>query len=205
VKNLVIQLWKACWSTSNQENVTLMEKTWFTRVEKNQNFFHCCNAEQPYLEAELKNWVMDHKHNGISVSVTLTISEMIRWASFWLLAYLWRVKEIRNCNSFVGVVTRWMCMICDLNPSWGKNVFSKTSRLALGPTQPSVKWVLAALSLGVKWQCTDWPLTTTSAEIKMSGPVSPTCLHSMYKDNFTCTFYRGLNICICTRIAWDAS
>ena len=29
--------------------------------------------------AELKNWIMDHKHNGISVSVTLTISEMIRW------------------------------------------------------------------------------------------------------------------------------
>lgn len=66
--------------------------------------------------------------------------------SFWMLADLWRVKAFRNWDSFVGIVTRWGRMICDLNPSRGKSVFSKTSRLALGPIQPSVQWVL-----GVKW------------------------------------------------------
>ena len=38
--------------------------------EESTLFFHWCIAEQPYLEAEVKNWIMDHKHNGISVSVT---------------------------------------------------------------------------------------------------------------------------------------
>ena len=71
--------------------------------------------------------------------------------SFWMLADLWRVKAIRNWDSLVGIVTSWWCMIWDLNHSWCKSVFSKTSRLALGPAQPSIQWVLGALSLGVKW------------------------------------------------------
>jgi hypothetical protein len=125
--------------------------------------------------------------------------------SFWTLADSWRVKAVRNCDSFVGIVTRWGCMICDLNSSWGKSVFSKTSRLALGPTQPSVQWVLGALSLGVKWAVhgltTDHHLMLRLRCVELS----PICLCSIYKDNFTCTFYHGLNLCIYTRIAWDAS
>jgi len=65
--------------------------------------------------AELKNWIMDHKHNGISVSVTLTISEMIRWVGkhgitdFTLTAFgCWQIDgESRQSGaSFVGIVTR---------------------------------------------------------------------------------------------------
>ena len=85
--------------------------------------------------------------------------------SFWMLAD-WRVKAIRNCDSFVGIVTRWGCMINHLNPSWGKSVFSKTCRLVLGPTQPSVQWVLGALSLGLKW------LGALSLGVKWLGALS---------------------------------
>jgi hypothetical protein len=33
----------------------------------------------------------------------------------------------------------------------GSRIFSMSSRLVLGPTQPPIQWVPGALSLGVKW------------------------------------------------------
>jgi hypothetical protein len=38
--------------------------------------------------------------------------------------------------------------------SWqglGIFIFTTTSRMALGPAQPPIQWILGALSLGVKW------------------------------------------------------
>ena len=89
-----------------------MEKTLFTRVEKNQHFFHQCIAEQPYLEAELKNWIMEHKHNRISVSVTLTISEMIRWVGkhgityfSWTASGCWQIcGESRQSETVIALL-----------------------------------------------------------------------------------------------------
>jgi hypothetical protein len=60
---------------------------------------------------------MDHKHNGISVSVILTISEMIRWVGKHGITYFtrtasgyWHIygesRQSGTLNSFVGIVTR---------------------------------------------------------------------------------------------------
>jgi hypothetical protein len=51
--------------------------------------------------------------------------------------------------------------------SWQRQK-SMVSRLALGPTQPPIRWVLGVLSPGVK--------LNTSAEIKNGGATIPTPL-----------------------------
>jgi hypothetical protein len=48
--------------------------------------------------------------------------------------------------------TGWMIKVLGFNSQWGLGIFLFTtaSRMALGPTQPPIQWVLRALSLGVK-------------------------------------------------------
>jgi hypothetical protein len=46
-----------------------------------------------------------------------------------------------------------MIVVLGFDSQWGMGIFlfATASRMALGPTQPPIQWVLAALSLGVKW------------------------------------------------------
>jgi hypothetical protein len=76
------------------------------------------------------------------------------------------------------------CVVSGFN-SWqrlGMFLFTTMSRLALGPTQPPIQWVLGTLTLGVKWLvCEAVHLPLSSAEIKNAW--SYTC-----RENFTITF-----------------
>jgi hypothetical protein len=54
------------------------------------------------------------------------------------------------------------------------SLFFKISRPALGPTQPSVHWVLGVLSLGIKWLEHEADhLLLSSAEVSMNGTILP--------------------------------
>jgi hypothetical protein len=77
---------------------------------------------------------------------------------------------------------------------WQRKIFlfSTASRLALGPTQPSVEWVPGALSPGVKQQGreADHP-PPSGARVKNGGAIPP-LLHVFmawclikHKDNFS--------------------
>jgi hypothetical protein len=59
-----------------------------------------------------------------------------------------------NSDSSVGIATRLWAGQSGFNSKWGLGIslFTTMSRMALGPTQPPIQWVLGALSLGVKWQ-----------------------------------------------------
>jgi hypothetical protein len=62
-------------------------------------------------------------------------------------------------------------------------LFSTTSRLALGPIQPSVQWVAVALSPGVKQQVREAVHSPPSiVEIKNSGAVPPVPSTSLRRD-----------------------
>jgi hypothetical protein len=60
-------------------------------------------------------------------------------------------------NSFLPLTvyfypTDWMIRVLGFDYEWGLGIFLFTtvSRMALGPTQPPIQWVLGDLSLGVK-------------------------------------------------------
>jgi hypothetical protein len=62
-----------------------------------------------------------------------------------------------------------MIGILGLDSWWELEIFLFTtaSRMALGPTQPHIQWVLGALSLGVKWPgCEAEHSHPSSAEVK---------------------------------------
>jgi hypothetical protein len=89
-------------------------------------------------------------------------------------------------------------MIQHLNPRRCKNyLFLKISRLALEPAQPSVWWILAVLSPGVKrlGHEADHP-PSSSAEIKNEWSYTSTflvCIYGAYRDNFTfLTLFAGV-------------
>jgi hypothetical protein len=73
----------------------------------------------------------------------------------------------------------------------GSRVFSVASRPALGPTQPTIQWVLGALSQGVNRQggreAEHSP--PTSAEVKKIWLYTSTPPYA-FMANFTCTFYQ---------------
>jgi hypothetical protein len=87
---------------------------------------------------------------------------------------------------------------CPVFDSWqGQKIFlfSMKSRLALGPTQPPIRWILGTLSSGVKHLGHEADhLPPSSAQIKNGGAMLPLlhyvfmayCLIS-YRDNFTFT------------------
>jgi len=82
------------------------------KSREESTFFHWYIAEQPYLEAELRNWIVDHKHNGIFVSVTLTICEMIRWVGkhgityfTWTASGCWQIyRESRQSGTMIALL-----------------------------------------------------------------------------------------------------
>lgn len=43
---------------------------------QNKHSFHTCIAEQPDMEAEVKNWVTGHRNNGISVFTKMIV---VKW------------------------------------------------------------------------------------------------------------------------------
>jgi hypothetical protein len=68
---------------------------------------------------------------------------------------------------------------------WRKEIFlfSVISRLALGPTQPSIQWVPGALFPGVKWQGHEADhVPPSSAEVKNSGTIPPLPHTSLQHD-----------------------
>jgi hypothetical protein len=50
-------------------------------LEKNKHSFCTRTAKWPQLETDVKNWVRDHRNNGISVSTKMIICEARRWAT----------------------------------------------------------------------------------------------------------------------------
>jgi hypothetical protein len=78
------------------------------------------------------------------------------------------------------------------DPAGTTDRFSKSSRLALGLTQPPLQWVPGTLSLCVKQSVreADRPLVS-SAEVKEWSCTStpPVCLHGTYRGNLPCNPY----------------
>jgi hypothetical protein len=63
-----------------------------------------------------------------------------------------RTFRLQSQGSSVGIVMGYKLDSWVLIPGRGKNfIFSTVSRLALGPTEPPIQWVLAVISLGIKW------------------------------------------------------
>jgi hypothetical protein len=59
------------------------------------------------------------------------------------------------------------------------------SRLTLGPTQPSIKWVLEALTLVVKWlghEADHSPPSSAMVKNEWTLPPLPQCLHGVVLD-----------------------
>jgi len=62
----------------------------------------------------------------------------------------------------------------------------KTSRLALGPTQPQTQWVMGFLPWGQSSQVTTHSCLVL--RLRMNGAIpllTPICLHGVDRDNFT--------------------
>jgi hypothetical protein len=64
------------------------------------------------------------------------------------------MQKLRSQNRVAGIASG--CGLNDRGQSWSptavKNfLFSTSSRLTLGPTQPPIQWIMKILSLGVKW------------------------------------------------------
>ena len=70
-----------------------------------------------------------------------------------------------GCDSSVGIATRYLLDGPGIESRWGRD-FSHRSRLALGPTEPSVELALC-LYFGINeagaWR---WSSTTSNAEVK---------------------------------------
>jgi hypothetical protein len=66
---------------------------------------------------------------------------------------MWNVPETKGSpDSSAGIATgNWLEGRCSI-PGRDKRPFSTATRLALGTTQPPIKWILGALSRGVKRQ-----------------------------------------------------
>jgi hypothetical protein len=66
---------------------------------------------------------------------------------------------------------------------------SKTSRPALGPTQPPVGWVLGAVFTGVKWPGSETdhspPSSAEVTNVWSYNSILLICLQGMYRDSFT--------------------
>lgn len=50
------------------------------KVREEKCLFHTCITKLPDLEAEMKNWITDHRKKAISVSTKVIISKARRWA-----------------------------------------------------------------------------------------------------------------------------
>jgi hypothetical protein len=76
-------------------------------------------------------------------------------------------------------------------------LFSKTSRLALVPTQLPIQWVLGALSPGVNWlryEIDHCPPSTAKVKNEWSCTSAPlVCPRDAYRDNFTFLSFTGDN------------
>jgi hypothetical protein len=90
-----------------------------------------------------------------------------------------------------------MIGVLGFHSQWGLGIFlfTTTSRMALGPTQPPIQWVLQVLSLEVKWlghEADQLPLSSAKVNNAWSYTSTPSiCIHGMvlskYRDNFTFT------------------
>jgi hypothetical protein len=92
----------------------------------------------------------------------------------------------------------WTIRVLGFDSQWGLGIFlfTTTSRMALGPTQPPIQWVQGAHSLGVKWPgCEADHSSPSSAKIKecmdiyLNSTNMPAWhvaqLKKKHRDNFT--------------------
>jgi len=89
---------------------------------------------------------------------------------------------------------------CDSIPGRGKSFFfffiSKVSKLALGPTQPAVHWVIRTLSLRVKQQGHDTDYSPpSSAEFNNAWSYTSTPLYSVMACTGTTLSFTLLSVC----------
>ena len=120
------------------------------------------------------------------------------------------LRGVLSRDSSVGIVTRIRDGRSGFRISaMAKDLFfSKTSRPAVGPTQPPTKWV-PGIFPGVKRLGREIDITPSSAEVKNGWSYNstlPIFLHGVYRNNFTLAFtftrldarkcmLRDLNIC----------
>jgi hypothetical protein len=94
----------------------------------------------------------------------------------WLMTYIMALLQQQSSrDSSVGIRTGYGLDSWGSIPGRGKfSLFSIVSRLALGPTQPPIQWVLGTLSPGVKRpgrQADHSP--PSSAKVKNGGATPP--------------------------------
>jgi len=74
--------------------------------------------------------------------------------------------------------------------------FYKTSRQALGPSQPPIQWLLGYFSLGEKWPgCEGDHSPSSSVEVKSEWSYTATphvCLHALHGDSLTFLPFYGI-------------
>jgi hypothetical protein len=71
-------------------------------LKENKHSFRAHAAKWPQLETEVKNWVRDHRNNGISVSRKMIVCEARRWAA------------AHDITDFAGTPT-WCCSFMKRN------------------------------------------------------------------------------------------
>ena len=117
----------------------------------------------------------------------------------------------RSWESLFSTVTQWLAMnwmIWGSNPGRKQEIFllSRTSRPALGITQPSFWYIQGILSLGVKHRrCEVDHSPPSNAEVKNDrshNSTPPRCLNYMWQDNFT--FYHKY-FCQVNKISTDVT
>lgn len=115
-------------------------------------------------------------------------SFQINNSSYWIFS----VMGTRVVKSVLWL--RWSVDDPELISQQGQEFFlcSKTSRQALGSIQPLIQWITGTLSSGIKRpgrQVFHSPPSTFKVKNRRSCTSTPlTCLHSMYRNEFTHTF-----------------
>jgi hypothetical protein len=107
--------------------------------------------------------------------------------------FCFRNEDYPRLLSFFAFMSRTQFVVLDdmefQIPAGARNFFSKTYRLALGPTQPSTEWVLSSMYTGRKvvGNC-GYYSHPTSAEFKSDWSHTSTltkCLCDVYRDSLT--------------------
>jgi hypothetical protein len=101
-------------------------------------------------------------------------------------------------DSSVGIATGYRLGGLDLIPSRGKIflLYSTESKPALGPTQPSIQWVLGVFSPGVKHPESEADHSPPSiAEVKNGGAIPPLLYMFSWRGTYSIKPRQNLTLC----------